>query len=121
MLGSSELIAFVCTADRARARGFYEDVLGLELVDDTPSALVFDAHGTMLRVVITERVVAAPYTVLGWAVPDVAAALRGLAVQTVSYDGMDQDADGVWSSPDGVRVAWFRDPDGNTLSLTESA
>jgi catechol 2,3-dioxygenase-like lactoylglutathione lyase family enzyme len=122
MLAGDDLIAFVATADADRARAFYAGALGLPLEDESPFALVFRANGTMLRVAITDAVVAAPYTVLGWAVADVAARVRELSARGVAferYDGMEQDELGVWRSPSGARIAWFKDPDGNTLSLTQ--
>lgn len=122
MLGSAELVAFVSTAEPGRAREFYAARLGLRLVEESPFALVFDAHGTMLRVTLVPDVVAAPYTVLGWTVPDIAAAIQHLAREGVefdTYEGMGQDELAIWTSPGGAKVAWFRDPDGNTLSLTQ--
>ena len=122
MLGSCDLVAFVGTTDPARARSFYRDTLGLALVDSSQIADTFGAPGATLRVTVVERVHPAPYTVLGWRVPDIAAAigeLSGRGVLFARYPGMDQDDLGVWRSPGGARVAWFRDPDGNTLSLTE--
>ena len=122
MLASSPVITFVATTDPERARGFYADTLGLRLVERDAFALVFDAGGTMLRVVTVPRLHPAGYTVLGWIVEDVTATLRELAARGVRfhrYDGMEQDADGVWTAPGGARIAWFADPDGNTLSLTE--
>jgi catechol 2,3-dioxygenase-like lactoylglutathione lyase family enzyme len=121
VLGSSDLMAFVATTDAARARRFYEQTVGLPLVDETPFACVFNAHGTMLRVTLVERVVPAPHTVLGWSVADIRAAIRGLAdrdVKLLRYDGMEQDELGVWRALSGALVAWFEDPDGNRLSLT---
>jgi catechol 2,3-dioxygenase-like lactoylglutathione lyase family enzyme len=122
MLAADDVIAFVATADPGRARAFYVDTLGLPLEDESPFALVFRANGTMLRVAIAEEVVPAPYTVLGWAVSDIAARVRELAARGVvfeRYGGMEQDELGVWRSPSGARIAWFKDPDGNTLSLTQ--
>jgi catechol 2,3-dioxygenase-like lactoylglutathione lyase family enzyme len=119
MLGGSDLIAFVSTTNRARAAAFYGETLGLELIEESPFALVYDAHGTMLRVTIVDALEPAPQTVLGWAVPDIVAATDQLPVDFIHYDGMDQDERGIWTSPSGARVAWFRDPDGNLLSLTQ--
>ena len=124
MLGSSELIAFAATSDLGRARRFYEQVLGLEVTEETGFACVFDARGTMLRVTAVPQVARPGYTVLGWRVTDIAATVAGLAARGVAftrYDGMDQDENGVWTTPGGDRVAWFADPDGNTLSLTQFA
>ena len=119
---SHTIVAFVATSKPARARRFYRDKLGLRLLSEDGFALVFDAHGTMLRVTIVKEVRAADYTVLGWQVPDIVAAakrLREAGVQPQRYPGMSQDEHGIWTSPSGARVAWFKDPDGNTLSITQ--
>jgi catechol 2,3-dioxygenase-like lactoylglutathione lyase family enzyme len=124
MLGSQDLVAFVAVTDVARARAFYEGVLGLTLTEDTPFAVVFDANGTTLRVTPVEHLEPPGYTVLGWRVDDIAASIRELVARGVSfnrYDGMDQDELGVWTPPGGAQVAWFHDPDGNNLSLTQEA
>jgi catechol 2,3-dioxygenase-like lactoylglutathione lyase family enzyme len=122
MLQSSELIAFAATADLRRAREFYEQVLGLTLTEETGFACVFDARGTMLRVTAVQQVARPGYTVLGWRVADIAATVAGLAARGVTftrYDGMGQDENGIWTTPGGDQVAWFADPDGNILSLTQ--
>jgi catechol 2,3-dioxygenase-like lactoylglutathione lyase family enzyme len=121
MLGSSDLVAFVATADLDRARAFYGETLGLPVVEQSPFACVFDAHGTLLRVTPVAEVAAAPYTVLGWTVPDIVATVRALAEAGVALTryGIDQDELGVWRTPSGARVAWFRDPDANVLSVTQ--
>ncbi len=121
-LGRCKIVAFAATSMPAKARRFYRDVLGLRLLSEDGFALAFDAHGTMLRVQIVQKVAAAGYTVLGWQVPDVVATikrLRAAGVRPRRYPGMGQDKQGVWTSPSGARIAWFKDPDGNTLSLTE--
>jgi catechol 2,3-dioxygenase-like lactoylglutathione lyase family enzyme len=122
MLETADLVAFVSTSDPARAFAFYGGSLGLTLVEESPYALVFRANRTMLRVTVVERVVVAPYTVLGWAVTDIANAIGDLTqrgVVFVRFDGVEQDEAGVWHVPGGARVAWFKDPDGNLLSLTQ--
>jgi catechol 2,3-dioxygenase-like lactoylglutathione lyase family enzyme len=122
MLASSKVMAFTATTNPEAALAFYRDVLGLRLVADEPFAIVFDAGGTMLRVQKTEQHTSAPHTLLGWQVEDMEATVRGLAERGVVfslYDGMGQDADGIWTAPGGAKIAWFRDPDGNTLSLTQ--
>jgi len=122
MLGKQTLVAFLATTDSARARAFYEETLGLSLISDDPFALVFDAHGTSLRIQKVATLQPHPFTALGWAVADiqaVVAALKQKGVTCVRFPGMDQDAHGVWASPSGARVAWFEDPEGNLLSLTE--
>jgi catechol 2,3-dioxygenase-like lactoylglutathione lyase family enzyme len=122
MLGSQKLMAFVATRDPSRAKEFYRDTLGLPLVSEDEFALVFDAAGTMLRVTRVQEVAAAKYTVLGWQVRDIvwtATQLQRALVALERYPGMQQDEFGIWSSPSGARVAWFKDPDGNTLSITQ--
>jgi catechol 2,3-dioxygenase-like lactoylglutathione lyase family enzyme len=122
VLESSEVIAFAGSADLGRARAFYERVLGLPVIEQNDFACVFDANGTMLRVTAVGEVARAGYTVLGWRVGDIAAMVRGLAargVQFLRYDGLDQDEDGIWTTPGGDKVAWFADPDGNVLSVTQ--
>jgi len=122
MLASSPIVAFVATSDPARAKAFYRDVLGLLLISEDEFALVFDANGTMLRVAIVVEVVVVPYTVLGWQVSDIVASVRGLAAKGVTferYPWMEQDAAGIWSAPSGAKVAWFKDRDGNLLSMSQ--
>ena len=122
MLNASRLVCFVATADADRARAFYRDALGLALIEDGGYALVFDANGTQLRVQRVEAVAPHPYTALGWEVDDVTASVRALAVRGVAmarFPGLPLDADGIWDTPDGSRVAWFQDPDGNTLSISQ--
>lgn len=122
MLGHSPLIAFAATTNAARARIFYEGVLGLPFVSDDPSAMVFDSNGIMLRLFKVERLAPAAHTVLGWSVAQIEATVDALAARGVAferYPRMEQDARGIWTSPSGARVAWFKDPDGNILSLTQ--
>ncbi len=122
MLRTAELVAFVGSQDLHVSSGFYRDVLGLEAIESTSFANVYDAHGTTLRVTRVEHVVLAPYTVLGWSVPDIDAAVEWLVARGVAftrYDRLEQDDAGIWTAPGGARVAWFRDPDGNTLSLSQ--
>lgn len=124
MLGSSDIVAFVASTNLARSREFYEGSLGLPVTSANDFACVFGAHGTMLRVTAVAKVANPGYTVLGWRVADITATIRGLVgrgVLFLRFDGMDQDDDGVWTTPGGDRVAWFADPDGNTLSLTQFA
>jgi catechol 2,3-dioxygenase-like lactoylglutathione lyase family enzyme len=121
-LGSRPIMAFVATVDPARAKAFYAGALGLRLVTEDRFALVFDAGGTKLRVNVVPELAPAPYTVLGWIVPDVRGAVRELTARSVvfqRFEGLAQDDDAIWAAPGGALVAWFRDPDGNTLSLTQ--
>ena len=124
MLTTSDVISFAATTDLARARLFYEGRLGLTVRDANAYACVLDAHGTMLRVTAVAEVARPGYTVLGWRVTDIGATiadLRSRGVVFARYDGMDQDDQGVWTTPNGDRIAWFADPDGNVLSLTQFA
>jgi catechol 2,3-dioxygenase-like lactoylglutathione lyase family enzyme len=122
MLGEQRVIAFVATTQPDAAEQFYRDTLGLTQASRDPFALVFDAGGTMLRVAIVEQFQPQPFTALGWIVADIDSTVRQLAERGVAftrYEGMDQDALGIWRAPEGARIAWFKDPDGNTLSLTQ--
>ena len=122
VLATSALIAFVATAAPERAKAFYRDVLGLPLRSDEEYALVFDANGRMLRVAKVEALTPLDRTVVGWQVEDIESVARHLGergVQFERYGWMDQDDLGIWTTQDGSRVAWFRDPDGNVLSLTQ--
>jgi len=121
-LNTATLVGFVATAEPLAAKRFYEGVLGLRLLEDGPFALVFAAGTTTVRVQRVESVKASAYTTLGWEVDDIAAAVRTLSDRGVKFErfpGLSQNEAGVWRTPDGSCVAWFRDPDGNTLSLTQ--
>jgi catechol 2,3-dioxygenase-like lactoylglutathione lyase family enzyme len=122
-LAQQNIIAFAATRDPDRAKKFYRDTLGLPLLsEELPFALVFNVSGTMLRVTIVEKFSPAPFTVLGWQVPNITVAAKALqkaGVEFLRYPGMPQDDLGIWASPNGAKVAWFKDPDGNTLSLSQ--
>ncbi|HKN55421.1 MAG TPA: VOC family protein [Amycolatopsis sp.] len=120
-MDSMELVAFAPSTDLARSRTFYTDVLGLEFIEQSPFACVFRSGGTMLRVTAVEELTPQPFTVLGWAVADIRGAvaqLRGRGVEFLTFESLPQDTDKIWTTPGG-RIAWFADPDGNVLSLTE--
>lgn len=124
MLGNHDIVAFVATAQPSHAREFYEGILGLKLVENSPFALVFDANGTMLRIQKVEKLQPAPFTAVGWHVPDIRATVQGLAAKGVCferYQSLPQDDLGIWATPGGAQVAWFKDPCGNILSLTQFA
>lgn len=123
VLADRPFVAFLLVADPDRARAFYCDLLGLTLVHQDPYAVVVDAGGTPLRLAVVASVPEPVGTDAGWLVDDVAATARALAAAGVAlerFPGMDQDDDGVWRSSDGSAVAWFRDPDGNRLSVSEA-
>jgi catechol 2,3-dioxygenase-like lactoylglutathione lyase family enzyme len=122
MLSKSDLVSFAATTDAARARKFYEETLGLRFVSVDQFAVVFEANGTMLRIQIVDRVNPHRYTALGWKVADIKSEVQTLSqrgVQFARYKGMDQDENGIWTAPSKAKIAWFTDPDGNILSLTE--
>jgi len=122
MLNTAKLMAFVATSDGDRARAFYEGTLGLAVISDDDFALALDVHGTMLRVQKVGPVSPPPFTVLGWQVDDIAATVSALAKRGVKfelYPGMEQTPTGICSAPSGALVAWFKDPDGNTQTLTQ--
>jgi catechol 2,3-dioxygenase-like lactoylglutathione lyase family enzyme len=122
MLTHSDIIAFIATTQPEKARVFYSEVVGLRMVEDTPYALVFDANGTMLRIQKVQALTPAGHTVLGWHVADIHETVEILLKRGVTfarYSGLPPDEQGVWTTPDGNKIAWFTDPDGNTLSLTE--
>ncbi len=121
-LGAQRMMAFIAVRDPKAAKAFYRDRLGLKLVGEEPVALVFDSNETILRAQIVESVAPARGTALGWEVQDIAATIRLLkdaGIEFMSVQGFRQDALGVWTANDGTKVAWFRDPDGNVLSVTE--
>lgn len=120
MLQEALQVSFVGVRDLATAHRFYSEVLGLELTDAAPYALVHETSASRLRITLVDEVRAAPYTVLGWTVADLEAEVDRLVAAGVAfnrYDGMGQDGRGIWTAPSGARIAWFHDPDGNNLSL----
>jgi len=122
MLANAILKSFVPTVKPVEAKAFYGDVLGLKLLSEDAYALEFDANGTLFRVIIVPELTPHPFTTLGWNVSDIHATIvsmnnKGLLCE--KYGFMQQDELGIWLSPNGTKVAWFKDPDGNILSLTE--
>ena len=119
-LATARITSFVGVSDLDAAELFYGDVLGLPLRDARPFALVADTGVTQLRITAVEAVRPAPYSVLGWQVEDIEGTVDELVskgVQFTRYEGIEQDDRGLWTTPSGARIAWFRDPDGNNLSL----
>ena len=122
MLSDKKLRAFVPTTKPEKAKSFYKDTLGLKLVSEDDYALEFDANGTLLRVTTVQNLQPQQFTVLGWGVDDISSTIKALNNKNVfceKYGFFEQDDLGVWIAPNGSKVAWFKDPDGNVLSLTE--
>jgi len=122
MLGSTRIMAFIPTRDATKARAFYEGLLGLRLVSEDQFALVLDANGIMVRVTKVPEFKPQQFTILGWAVPNVEQAVSGLQERGVNFEryGFEgQDDRGIWAAPGGAKVAWFKDPDGNVLSVSQ--
>jgi catechol 2,3-dioxygenase-like lactoylglutathione lyase family enzyme len=122
-LAGSKLCGFIATRDRVRAKAFYQDVLGLTLVSDDQFAVVFELNGNQVRVTPVQDYTPVPFTVLGWEVSDIEVVVDRLTKSGVhfeKYDFLKQDARGVWTVPGGgAQVAWFKDPDGNVLSVAQ--
>lgn len=125
MLAQFEPMGFIPTVDADRARRFYVDTLGLQFLFDDQFALVVRAGSIDLRIVRMSSFSPAPCTIFGWKVPEIEAAVRHLSAAGISFERypfLEQDADGIWSAPGGAaKVAWFKDPDGNLLSISQHA
>ena len=122
MLSQEKLMAFVSTTNADRARAFFRDTLGLRLVSEDNFALVFDSNGAPLRVALAKEIHPAQYTVLGWMVKDIRATVTQLTKAGVKFEifgFFKQDELGIWAAPGGDQVAWFKDPDGNILSVSQ--
>ena len=122
MLGSTNIVAFVPTKDAEKARAFYVGVLGLRFVADDGFAMVLDANGIMIRVAKLKEFTPAQFTILGWQVSEIESVVRALTAKGVHFEifgFFKQDELGIWTAPTGDKVAWFKDPDGNILSVSE--
>ncbi len=122
MLGDKRILGLIPITDAARAKAFYAEKLGLKFVTEDPFALVFDANGNMLRLVKMKEFTPQQFTILGWQVADIEAVVRELTAAGVAFERygfFKQDELGIWTAPDGTKVAWFLDPDGNNLSLSQ--
>lgn len=122
MLADKELKAFIPTVKPDEAKTFYRDILGLTLLSEDNYALEFMANKTLLRVITVPDLKPHLFTALGWNVKDISAIIKYLNLNNIlceKYEFLQQDDLGIWTSPNGSKVAWFKDPDGNVLSLTE--
>jgi catechol 2,3-dioxygenase-like lactoylglutathione lyase family enzyme len=117
-----QLVAFIPSSHLGTSHAFYSGVLGLKRIEATSMANVYDANGTPLRVTLVSDHAPSKFTVLGFYVDDVRRARTELSERGArfkSYPGYNQDEDGVWTAPNGRQVAWFEDPDGNIISLSQ--
>ncbi len=124
MLGSRNIVAGVPTRDFQKAREFYEGVLGLGFVSQDAFALVVEANGIHVRISKVPEYKPAQFTILGWEVSPIEEAVSALQQRGVQFERFgffEQDALGIWTAPNGDKVAWFKDPDGNILSVSSHA
>ena len=122
MLGSTKIVAFIPTKDAEKAKAFYEGVLGLRFVKDDGFAMVLDANGIMVRIAKMQEFAPAQFTIVGWQVSGIEAMARALQAKGVHFEifgFFKQDELGIWTAPTGDKVAWFKDPDGNILSISQ--
>jgi catechol 2,3-dioxygenase-like lactoylglutathione lyase family enzyme len=121
MLGTTDIVAFVPITDSEKARAFYEGVLGLRFIKDDGFALVLEANGIMIRAAKMKEVTPAQFTILGWQVTNIEDVVRAQqkGVHFEIFGFFKQDDLGIWTAPTGDKVAWFKDPDGNILSVSE--
>ena len=120
---SATPVAFIYVGERDRAIAFYCDTLGLSLRSSDPFGDFLQSGPALVRMTVMADLKAGPHPVLGWDVADIQAAaeaLRDRGFAFTIYEGMGQDSLGIWTAPDGkAKVAWFADPDGNVLSLSQ--
>ena len=122
MLSDAKLVAFAATTNDARAAEFYGNVLGLPIRSNDAFAISIDAAGVELRLQKVEQFTPQPFTALGWQVADLADVVQHLTRHGVTperYPWLAQDSTGIWDAPSGARIAWFKDPDGNLLSVAQ--
>lgn len=122
MLGGSNISVFLATSQPEVSRLFYKEILGLEFVSEDDFAIVFNMNDTELRISKVPSFTPQPFTVLDWHVPDISKAVTALLNHDINFElfeGLNFSDDFVWTAPDGVQVAWFKDPDGNMLSVSQ--
>ena len=122
LLENAAVMGFIPTRDFKRARAFYVDLIALTLIHEDDFAIEVEANGTHIRITKVEEFTPFPFTILGWRVPQIVPAVRALAAKGVPfqrYPWLQQDEDAIWTAPGGAKIAWFHDPDGNTLSVSQ--
>jgi catechol 2,3-dioxygenase-like lactoylglutathione lyase family enzyme len=122
MLAAMDMVGFLLTKDYEKARAFYEGNLGFEFVSLDQFALVMQAGKSMIRIVKVPTFTPLQSTVLGWQVGDIGVMVDWLTNRGVTFEKYPfvQDKErGIWTAPDGSKVAWFKDPDGNVLGVSE--
>ena len=124
MLTNSKPVILLPTVKKAEAQDFFQNTLGLNFKYDDGFALVFDTGGIMFRLTPVQEFTPHPFSVLSWEVADISAeaaelAGKGVTFERYDFDWMEQDEQGIWTAPDGTKVAWFKDPDGNLLSISQ--
>ena len=122
MLSNQRIKAFVSTVQPSVAREFYEKKLGLNLLSQDKYGIEFEANEAHIRLSVVEKLTPQPFTVLGWDTDDIVATINNLTAKGIifeRYDFIEQDENGIWTAPGGTRVAWFKDPDGNLLSVSD--
>ena len=122
MLSLHRIKAFVSTTNPDKAREFYKDKLGLKLLSEDSFGMEFEAAGAHIRISVVEKLIPQPFTVLGWDTDDIISTVSMMSEKGISFERytfIEQDDSGIWTSPGGTRVAWFRDPDGNILSISD--
>lgn len=121
-LRNQTTVSFLATENATRSRDFFENVIGLEFIEETQFALVFSTGNSQLRIQKVDQLYSPPYTSMGWQVGEIETVVSNLVARGVFFEmlsGIDQDDNGIWTSPSGAKIAWFKDPDGNMLSLTQ--
>ena len=121
ILEAAKPAVVICTRDRTRAVAFYRDILGLNLASEDTFAAVFNSGGITVRISLVPDFTPHEHTILGFNVTDVAATVEALRAQGAVfniYEGYQQDESAILTLPRGIQVAWFKDPDGNVLSVT---
>ena len=122
MLSNQRIKAFVSTVQPSVAREFYEKNLGLNLLSQDKYGIEFEANEAHIRLSVVEKLTPQPLTILGWDTDDIVSAINDLSANGIifeRYNFIEQDENGIWTAPGGTRVAWFKDPDGNLLSVSD--